>query len=88
MHEDARTIIARYHANGDNDHPLVHLEMKEMIASLQHESMTTWRDFFNLRVLVKTKGRRYRLMLNVTFAWFGQFSGNKSVANIPVVAAS
>ncbi|KIX03024.1 uncharacterized protein Z518_06574 [Rhinocladiella mackenziei CBS 650.93] len=79
-HEEARAIIARYHANGDFDHPLVNLEMKEMIASLQFEGMTTWKNFFDLRVLVKTRGRRYRLMLNVTFSWFGQFSGNNIIS--------
>jgi hypothetical protein len=76
-HDEARSIVAEYHANGDRDHPLVSLEMHEMIASLKDEPMTNWRNFFDLRALVKTRGRRYRLMLNVTFAWFGQFSGNK-----------
>lgn len=53
-----------------------------MINSLQYEGMTTWKDFFNYKALVKTRSRRYRLMLNVTFAWFGQFSGNKYVSKL------
>jgi hypothetical protein len=39
--------------------------------------MTSWRTFFDLRVLFKSRSRRYRIMLNIAFSWFGQFSGNK-----------
>lgn len=76
-HEEAQKILIKYHANGDAEHPLVRLEMEEMRLSLQQDNPTEWRNFFNLRVLFKTRARRYRTMLNLTFAWFGQFSGNK-----------
>lgn len=33
-------------------------------------------DFYDLRPLVKSRARIYRLMLAMTMAWFGQFSGN------------
>ena len=79
-HEEARDFIVKYHANGDPDHPIVALEMAEMIESLRAEPITEWRNFFDLSVLVKTRSRRYRLMLNMTFAWFGQFSGNNVVS--------
>jgi nitrate/nitrite transporter NarK len=79
-HEEARAFIVKYHANGDPDHPIVALEMNEMIDSLRAEPITNWRNFFDLSVLVKTRARRYRLMLNMTFAWFGQFSGNNVVS--------
>ncbi|KAF2472596.1 sugar transporter [Lindgomyces ingoldianus] len=79
-HEEARAFLVKYHANGDPDHPLVNLEMAEMIDSLQRDPVTNWRNFFNLRVLFKTRARRYRTMLNMTFAWFGQFSGNNVVS--------
>ena len=76
-HEEAREFLIKHHANGDRDHPLVMLEMHEMIESLRKDPVTGWRNFFDLRVLFKTRARRYRTMLNMTFAWFGQFSGNK-----------
>lgn len=76
-HEEARAFLVKYHANGDPHHPLVDLEMSEMIESLRVEPITEWRNLFDLRVLVRTRARRYRTMLNVVFAWFGQFSGNK-----------
>ena len=74
--EQARAILARFHANGDSNHPLVNLEMEEMEESLRQEGMTTFRTFFDLRVLFKSRARRYRMMLNISFSWFGQFSGN------------
>lgn len=76
-YEEARRIITKYHANGDPNHPLVDLEMKEMLNSIQVTSKTTWKDLFDLKVLVETRSSRYRLMLNMTFSWFAQFSGNK-----------
>ncbi|KAK8015399.1 hypothetical protein PG990_008695 [Apiospora arundinis] len=79
-HEEARAFLVKYHANGDANHPLVDLEMSEMIESLRVEPITEWRNFFDLSVLVRTRARRYRTMLNVVFAWFGQFSGNNVVS--------
>ncbi|KAK8070292.1 hypothetical protein PG994_006908 [Apiospora phragmitis] len=79
-HEEARAFLVKYHANGDAHHPLVDLEMAEMLESLRVEPITEWRNFFDLSVLVRTRARRYRTMLNVVFAWFGQFSGNNVVS--------
>ena len=79
-YEEARDFLVKYHANGDANHPLVALEMAEMTDSLRREPVTHWRNFFDLSVLYKTRARRYRLMLNMTFAWFGQFSGNNVVS--------
>lgn len=74
-HEEARQIIATYHTNGDLDHPLVTLQMKEMMSS-DIEPMT-WKDLFDLKVLFDSRASRYRIMLNIAFSWFAQFSGNK-----------
>jgi hypothetical protein len=75
--DQARRILGEFHANGDPNHPLVELEMSEMSESLRKEGMTSWMTFFDLRVLFKSRSRRYRIMLNIAFSWFGQFSGNK-----------
>ncbi len=79
--EEARAFIANYHANGDFNHPLVRLEMHEMETAITAEGgMTSWHTIFDLRDMVKTRNRRYRLMLNVAFSWFGQFSGNNVIS--------
>ncbi|KAI0853851.1 general substrate transporter [Daldinia vernicosa] len=80
QHEKARDIIAKYRTNGDPDHPLVTLQMKEMLGTVQGTSKATWKDLLDLRVLVETRSSRYRLMLNVAFSWFGQFSGNNIIS--------
>lgn len=59
------------------DHPLVELQMKEVIASLDVAPQTNWKALFNLGALVETRAARYRLMSNIAFSWFAQFSGNK-----------
>jgi len=78
--DEARRILTKYHANGVENHPLVELEMAEMEAALAKEGMTSWRTFFDLRPLFNTPARRYRMMLNIAFAWFGQFSGNNVIS--------
>ncbi|KXT02942.1 hypothetical protein AC578_10590 [Pseudocercospora eumusae] len=75
-HEEARKILADLHADGDRKHALVELQMTEIVEALKQEGMMTWKNFFDLRVLFKTRARRYRIMLNIAFSWFGQFSGN------------
>lgn len=57
-------------------HPIVDLEMKEIEHSLATAGVISFRNSIDLRGLFCSSGRRYRLMLVITFAWFGQFSGN------------
>lgn len=76
-HEEARSIIVKYHVNGEVDHPLVDLQMREMIGNIGPEHNKQDSRLFDLSVLVESRSARYRLMLNIAFSWFGQFSGNK-----------
>lgn len=78
--EKARKVLATLHANGDPNHPLVELEMAEMRRAVLETGLMSWRTYFDIRDLFKTSARRYRMMLNMTFAWFGQFSGNNVVS--------
>jgi hypothetical protein len=80
-HDEAKNTIATYHTNGDLDHPLVALQMREMLALVDEEHQASWKDLVDLRVLVETRSSRYRLMLNIAFSWFGQFSGNKYITS-------
>lgn len=75
-HEEAKKIIVEYHANGDASHPIVNLELTEMVDSLKDAGMMTWKSIFDIRSLFNTRARRYRLALCIAFSWFGQFSGN------------
>lgn len=53
--------------------------MREILSTVDVDHQASWKDLLDLRVLVETPSSRYRLMLNVAFSWFGQFSGNKYV---------
>lgn len=75
-HEEARAILVKYHANGDENHPIVDLEMAEMVNSLEHVGLTSWKTFLNVTELFSTRADRYRLFIIVCISWFGQFSGN------------
>ncbi|KAI1311771.1 lactose permease [Xylaria venustula] len=79
-HEEARQIITKYHTNGDPNHPLVELQMTEMVRSVQGTPKATWKDLLDLTVLFETRSNRYRLMLNMVFSWFAQFSGNNIIS--------
>lgn len=74
--EEAKKVIIKYHANGEDSHPIVDLEMREMIESYKEAGMMTWKSIFDIRTLFNTRSRRYRLALCIAFSWFGQFSGN------------
>ncbi|TKA75488.1 hypothetical protein B0A49_02019 [Cryomyces minteri] len=78
--EEARAFIINYHANGDPNHPIVRLQMAEMEHAIATEGMASWNTIFDLRDMFKSRNRRYRMMLNVAFSWFGQFSGNNVVS--------
>jgi MFS family permease len=47
-----------------------------MSESVRAEGLLTFKKMFDLRVLFKSRARRYRIGLNIAFSWFGQFSGN------------
>ncbi|KAL7623753.1 hypothetical protein AAE478_005306 [Parahypoxylon ruwenzoriense] len=51
QHEKAREIITNYHTNGDPNHPLVTLQMKEMLGTLQGAPDASWKDLLDLRIL-------------------------------------
>ena len=87
-HEEARAFFVKHHANGDTSHPIVELEMKEVVQSLHECELLSWKNFFDIRDLVRTRERRYRTALNFAFSWFGQFSGNNIISYyLPLLVA-
>ncbi|ORY68878.1 general substrate transporter [Pseudomassariella vexata] len=78
-HEQALEILAKYHANGDAQHPTVQFEYREIKDTIRMEmeskSNSSYIDFF------RTKGNRYRLMVLVSLGIFSQWSGNAVISN-------
>jgi MFS family permease len=94
-HEEALVIMAKYHGEGwnvlcflscefplivldDRESPIVQLEFREMLQEISSTGADKrWWDF---RKLFNTREARYRTMLTVAIAIFGQWMGNGAVS--------
>lgn len=77
--DDALNVLAKYHTNGNKDHPTVQFEYQEIRDTIKLEQAakesSSYLDFF------RTKGNRYRLAIIVSMGFFSQWSGNAIVSN-------
>ncbi|PWY83558.1 general substrate transporter [Aspergillus heteromorphus CBS 117.55] len=77
-HEEALKVLAEYHGDGDRNAPIVQLEYQEMMEDISKTgSDKRWWDY---RELFNTREVRYRSMLVIIMAIFGQWSGNGPVS--------
>ena len=71
--QQARRVLADYHAGGDIDAPLVEFEMREIEAALAIEndsiSAVSWLE------LIRTPANRKRTLIGVIVGWFTQWNG-------------
>ena len=75
--EHARSILAKWHAGGDQDSPLVDFELDQImvqIRSAQENAASSYLDFF------RTKGNRHRLFILIAISWMWQCSGNQLIS--------
>lgn len=79
QHDRALEILARYHANGDTNHPTVQFEYREIKETIRLEfeasKSSSYLDFF------RTKGNRYRFAVLISLGIFSQWSGNAIISN-------
>jgi hypothetical protein len=71
--EQALDVLAKYHANGKLDDPLVQLEYSEICAALESEGeehKSSWLD------LVRTKGNRRRIVMAILMACGTNWTGS------------
>ncbi|KAJ0354191.1 hypothetical protein COL154_011843 [Colletotrichum chrysophilum] len=77
--DDAMAILAKYHANGNVDHPTVKFEYREITETIKMEQAaknhSSYLDFF------RTPGNRYRFMILISLGIFSQWSGNAIISN-------
>jgi MFS family permease len=72
--EDATKVLAKYHGEGSASHPIVQLQLKEMISQIgTDDSDKKWWDYHKLW---NTHSARRRLICVIGKACFGQISGN------------
>lgn len=78
-HEQALAILAKYHANGDANHPTVQFEYQEIKETIrlefENKKNSRYVDFF------RTRGNRYRLAILLSLGIFSQWSGNAIISN-------
>ncbi|BCS12334.1 sugar transporter [Aspergillus luchuensis] len=72
--EEARAILTRYHAAGDESSPLVAYEFSEITSTIQAEQEA--HSSGSYIEMVKTPGNRWRLMISITLGLFAQWTGN------------
>lgn len=66
--------MAKYHGDGDENSPLVTLQLHEIVADMSvARNENAWWDFMELG---NTPAARYRLYMVIAMAFFGQWSGN------------
>lgn len=71
-HEEARAILVRHHVGGEESHPLIDIEMSEIIAALEMEKeskQTRWTD------LIATPGNRKRTYVALSLGILAQWNG-------------
>lgn len=72
--EEAHAILAKYHAEGDRDHPLVRAEHVEIVRNIELEMNNNGKSW---KVLFTTRANRWRCALAVMVGFYSQFSGYK-----------
>ncbi|KAF2427264.1 general substrate transporter [Tothia fuscella] len=76
--DEALGVMAKYHGEGDRNSPIVQLEYAEMMEDISTTgSDKRWWDY---RELFNSPEVRYRSMLVIAMAFFGQWSGNGPVS--------
>ncbi|PCH35297.1 hexose transporter [Wolfiporia cocos MD-104 SS10] len=70
--------LAYYHADGDENDPLVLYEFQEIKAAIELDRQSA--NDIGWRSLLATPGNRKRMIIIVAIAWFSQWSGNGLVS--------
>ncbi|KAI5197858.1 hypothetical protein AUEXF2481DRAFT_37949 [Aureobasidium subglaciale EXF-2481] len=75
-YEEARVVLLKYHANGNEDSELLRVEMAEIVQTLEYEKSVQKASF---RSLVATRPNRWRFGIVATVSIFCQISGNNII---------
>ncbi|KAJ5664697.1 hypothetical protein N7462_011510 [Penicillium macrosclerotiorum] len=76
-YDDARQVLVKYHAGGDEDSPLVEFEMKEIILQIQTAKGASKMGY---REFLATRGNLHRLFIIILVPCMMQLSGNGLIA--------
>ncbi|GME85795.1 unnamed protein product [Ambrosiozyma monospora] len=74
---DAKAVLVKYHAGGDENSELVNIEISEIVEAIELEKQSksmSWSE------LLKTPGNRKRTFIAVSFTIFAQWCGNAVIS--------
>lgn len=77
--QECKDFIVRYHAGGDENHPIVMAELNQIAASYEVSGLLKPKDYLDFSVFLRTRQRRQRSLIVVLWSWFCQFSGNQVI---------
>lgn len=77
--DKCKDFIVKYHANGDENHPIVSAELGQIRASFEQSGYSKLKDYFDYTPFFRTKASRRRAGLVVIWSWFCQYSGNQVI---------
>lgn len=75
--EEAKAILTKYHAEGDEDSALLNFEMEEIDAAIEREkaqSVASWMEWF------RTRGNIHRFFIVLTSGFLIQWCGNALIS--------
>ncbi|KAJ5633365.1 hypothetical protein N7490_009704 [Penicillium lividum] len=75
-YDEARKVLTKYHAGGDENSPLVDFEMQEIILTIQASKETK----SGYRKFLSTRGNLHRLLIIIAVPCMMQLSGNGLIA--------
>lgn len=79
--EEALHILGHYHAEGDENDPVVQFEFREITETIAHEKSLKNTKFLNkYSQFFRTRGNRHRLAILVWLACCSQMSGNAFIS--------
>lgn len=77
--EKCKEFIVKYHADGDENHPIVNAELFQIRESFEQGGYSKLKDYFDYTPFFRTKASRRRALLVVIWSWFCQYSGNQVI---------
>ncbi|TEA18637.1 Lactose permease [Colletotrichum sidae] len=76
--EEATDVLAKHHAGGDRNDPLVQYQVVEIQATINAEKEASASASY--ADMIKTPGNRHRLFISITLGIFAQWAGNGVVS--------
>lgn len=75
-HSEARSVLARFHTGGEEQHPLINLEMAEITQAIEVEENAKETEWSALLAPINRK----RTLITVLLGFFSQWAGNSVVS--------